>query len=219
MAKQRRTRTRPRPSKPATPRTATRQGPSAAAGASGPAKAPVIRAGYLEAVAVYEQGVAAIQEHDYPRASALLRRVLASYPEEKELHERVRLYLNICEKHAGPQSPAPRNVEERIFAATLAFNAANYDEALEHLRAVTSESPEHDHALYMLATIEVMRDDLESAAAHLLRAFELNPDNRALARQDPDLGPLRHHDGVRAALEANSTPKSDRRRSGRSRSR
>jgi tetratricopeptide (TPR) repeat protein len=110
-------------------------------------------------------------------------------------------------------------VEERIFAATLAFNAGNYDEALKHLHAVTRESPGHDHAIYMLAVIEVLRKDLDSAAAYLLRAIELNPENRALARQDPDLEPLRHHEGVRAALETNSAPKSDRRRSGRGRSR
>jgi len=218
MAKQRRTRSRPLTTKPAPPRAATRQGPSSASAASSQPKAPGLRAGYLEAVALYEQGLAAIQVHDYPRASALLRSVLASYPEEKELHERVRLYLNVCDKHAGPLSPTPRNVEERMFAATLAFNAANYDAAKEHLRAVTTESPEHDHAIYMLAIIEVMREDLDAAAAHLLRAIELNPDNRALARQDPDLEALRHHEGVLAALGANSAPKSRRRRSGRSRS-
>jgi tetratricopeptide (TPR) repeat protein len=219
MAKQRRARSRPTRSKPTILRAATRQGPSRAPATPVQAEAPVVRAGYLEAVALYEQGLAAIQIHDYRRASVVLRSVLSGYPEEKELHERVRLYLNICDKHAGPVSAAPQNAEERIFAATLAFNAANYDEALEHLRAVTSESPGHDHAIYMLAVIEVMRADLESAVAHLLRAIELNPDNRALARRDPDLEPLRHHEAVRAALETHSGPKSDRRRSGRSRSR
>lgn len=219
MAKRRRNRPRPVPSKPATPRATTRSGPSPTSTASGQAKTPVVRPRYLEAVALYEQGLAAIQAHDYPRASALLQSVLATYPEEKELHERVRLYLNICDKHAGPRSATPQNVEERIFAATLAFNAGNYDEGLEHLHAVIRESPEHDHAIYMLAVIEVLRKDLDSAAAYLLRAIELNPENRALARQDPDLEPLRHHEGIRAALETNSATKSDRRRSGRGRSR
>ena len=35
----------------------------------------------------------------------------------------------------------------------------------------------------------------------LLRAIELNPENRAMARHDPDLEPLRQYDSVRAALE------------------
>ena len=47
-----------------------------------------LSAGYVEAVSLYEQGVAALQAHDYPRASSILRSVLSRYPNEKELHER-----------------------------------------------------------------------------------------------------------------------------------
>lgn len=178
------------------------------------AKPPVARAGYAEAVALYEQGVAALQAHDYSRASALLRSVLSRYPEEKELHERVRLYLNICERHMAPRGVSPSTPEERVFAATLAFNAGDYDEALEHLRIASQESPENDHVLYMLASVLALRDELDEAISYLLRAIELNPDNRAMARHDPDLEPLRQYDTVRAALEA--TPaKAERRKAPR----
>src|SRR5262245_32353402 len=57
---------------------------------------PPRRSTYVDAVAVYEQGVEALQKHDFARAEELLESVLVRYPEEKELHERVRLYLNIC---------------------------------------------------------------------------------------------------------------------------
>ena len=164
--------------------------------------APLPRPGHLEAVALYEEGVAALQAHEYPRASSLLRSVLSRYPEERELHERVRLYLNVCERHMAPRAASPTTPEERVFAATLAVNAANFDEALAHLRAATSELPEHDHALYMLASVLAQRDQAEEAVPVLLRAIELNPDNRSLARHDPDLGALREFDRVRMALEA-----------------
>jgi len=164
--------------------------------------APLPRPGHLEAVALYEEGVAALQAHEYPRASSLLRSVLSRYPEERELHERVRLYLNVCERHMAPRAASPTTPEERVFAATLAVNAANFDEALAHLRAATSELPEHDHALYMLASVLAQRDQVEEAVPVLLRAIELNPDNRSLARHDPELEVLRQFDSVRAALEA-----------------
>src|SRR5262245_43152787 len=112
---------------------------------------PIPRTGHLEAVALYEEGLAAVQAHEFARASTLLRSVMSRYPEERELHERVRLYLNVCERHMAPLAASPSTPEERVFAATLAVNAGNYDEALEHLRTASSESPEHDHALYMLA--------------------------------------------------------------------
>jgi tetratricopeptide (TPR) repeat protein len=178
-----------------------------------------VRVGYVEAVALYEQGLVAVQAHDYSRASSVLRSVLSRYPEEKELHERVRLYLNICDRHMAPTGLSPSTPEERIFAATLAFNAGNYDDALEHLRTASEESPEHDHVLYMLASVLALRDEFDNAVPHLLRAIALNPENRAMARHDPDLAPLRQYDSVRAALEAASPARAERRKTPPRRSR
>ena len=175
----------------------------------------ITRAGYAGAVALYEQGVAALQAHEYSRASTLLRSVLSGYPEEKELHERARLYLNICERQVESRAAAPRSPEERIFAATVAFNAGDYNEALTHLHAVTREAPDHDHALYMLATVLALQEQPEDAIPILLRAIALNPENRAMARHDPDMESLREHESVRAVLDAPPPAKAERRKSPR----
>jgi tetratricopeptide (TPR) repeat protein len=222
MAKQRRASSRPIRSKPVLPPPAT---PTVSMPATvrskvdtGDAWRPVQKAprpGYIEAVALYEQGVAAIQAHDYSRGSTVLRSVLSRYPEEKELHERVRLYLNVCDRHMTPRAVSPSTPEERVFAATLAVNVGNYDAALEHLRTASTEAPEYDHALYMLATVLALRDEAEQAVPVLLRAIELNPENRAMARHDPDLERLRHYDSIRAALDASSPAKVERRKASR----
>ena len=166
-------------------------------------------------MALYEQGVAALQAHEYARASTLLRSVLSGYPEEKELHERARLYLNVCERQVEARTVAPKGPEERLFAATVAFNTGDYDEALIHLRVATKEAPDHDHALYMLAAVLALRDEPDEAVPALLRAIELNPENRAMARHDPDVESLRRHERVRAALEAIPSAKAERRKSPR----
>ena len=64
------------------------------------------------------------------------------------------------------------------------------------------EDPDNDHALYMLAVAHAQRGEHAEAVAHLERAIALNPENRALARRDPDLEPLRDDDAFRAALDA-----------------
>jgi tetratricopeptide (TPR) repeat protein len=174
---------------------------------------PARRTTYFEAVALYERGLEALQKHDYQQAVERLESVLRLYPEEKELHERVRLYLNICQRQAAPRPAAPQTIEERLYASTIAINGGKYDEAIGHLRLVRDEDPDNDHALYMLAVAHAQRGEHAEAIAHLERAIALNPENRTLARRDPDLEPLREDDAFRTALEtAPAPPRADRRR-------
>jgi tetratricopeptide (TPR) repeat protein len=161
--------------------------------------------------------MAALQTHEFSRASTLLRSVLSRYPDERELHDRVRLYLNVCERHMTPRAASPSTPEERVFAATLAVNAGNYKEAIEHLRTATAEAPDHDHALYMLASVLALREQIDEAVELLLRAIDLNPDNRSLARHDPDLAAVREFESVRLALAATSPSKAEHRKAPRRR--
>ena len=189
------------PSPPARPARAMDATPTPAAPPA-PPPAPQRRSTYFEAVALYERGLEALQRHDYEGAGSLFDSVLRQYPEEKELHERVRLYLNICQRQAKPRESSPQTVDERLYAATLAINGGQYDQAIAHLRLVRDEDPDNDHALYMLAVAHAQRDEHAEAVAHLERAIALNPENRGLARTDPDLEPLRDDESFRAALEA-----------------
>lgn len=221
MAKHRRVKARPvsKPARSSRAQRPARPGPGAAPPRPAPPVAtprpPITRPGYASAVALYEQGVAALQAHEYSRASTLLRSVLSGYPEEMELHERARLYLNVCERQVETRAAVPKSPEERIFAATVAFNSADYDEALAHLRAATKDAPDHDHALYMLAAVHALRGEPDEAVPALLRAIELNPENRAMARHDPDVESLRAYEAVRAALDAIPPAKAPRRQSPR----
>lgn len=218
MAKQRRPPLRPasaqpqaasvRPAGASIPEARTQHRPTPPVPAGGPQR----RSTYFEAVAVYERGLEALQRHDYRGAIDLLESVLRQFPDERELHERVRLYLNICQRQATPREASPQTIDERLYAATLAINGGQYDQAIAHLRLVRDEDPDNDHALYMLAVAHAQRDEHAEAVAHLERAIALNPENRALARTDPDLEPLREDDAFRAALEAPPSPRSDRRR-------
>ena len=170
-------------------------------------QAPQRRSTYVEAVALYEKGLQALQRHAYAEATGLLESVLRQYPEEKELHERVRLYLNICQRQASQREASPQTIDERLYAATLAINGGQYDQAIAHLRLVRDEDPDNDHAIYMLAVAHAQRQEHAEAVAHLERAIALNPENRALARNDADLEPLRDDEAFRAALEAPAAPR------------
>jgi len=223
MAKQQRrppprpTRTAPEPTAARVPLSVQAKPEHRVAAHPQPSSGPPRRSTYVEAVALYEKGLQALQRHAYAEATELLESVLRQYPEEKELHERVRLYLNICQRQAIQREASPQTIDERLYAATLAINGGQYDQAIAHLRLVRDEDPDNDHAIYMLAVAHAQRHEHAEAVAHLERAIALNPENRALARNDADLEPLRDDEAFRAALEAPAAPRQDRRRPVKSR--
>ncbi len=162
--------------------------------------------GYYEAVAIYETGVMALQKHDFEGAAHQFRQVISRYPDERELHERSALFLRVCERETAKRPPAPQTVQERVYAATVALNAGDHATAFDHLRRALADSPDSDHAHYIMAVALVSQGQTPEALGHLKRSIELNPDNRAFARNNPDLDDVREDEGFRELLDLPATP-------------
>jgi tetratricopeptide (TPR) repeat protein len=167
-----------------------------------PPPPPPRRPAFYEALALYESGVRALQRHDFQSGAEGFRGVIQGYPGERELVERARLYLQVCEREHAKRGPAPQTVSEWVYAATLALNAGDQEGALSHLGRALDKAPDSDHAHYIMAVALADKGDSQTALRHLHRAIRLNPDNRAMALQDPDLSALRDLDGFRDAVGA-----------------
>ncbi len=153
----------------------------------------------LKAVELYERAMVALQRRELRVAAARFRKLIQEFPEERELHERSRRYLEVCERRRGP-APIPETLEERVYAATLALNAGSEQEALQHLEAALVEAPDSEQVQYMLAVARAAAGDGSAAIKHLYRAIELNPDNRFLARHEASFEALHDQEAVRQML-------------------
>jgi tetratricopeptide (TPR) repeat protein len=165
-----------------------------------PAPAPK-KPSFYEAIAIYESGVRGLQRHDYAGAAESFRQVLQRYPEERELIERARLYLRVCERETAQRPAGPQTTAERVYAATMSLSAGDSDAALGHVQRALDQEPANHRAHYMMAVIHSTRSETDKAVEHLRRAIELNPDSRSLARQDADLERLRESPTVKSLLE------------------
>lgn len=201
---------RRRPAKHAAPPDRAARATPAASRTKTPAPPPSVSS-HDEAVEVFERGFIALQRRDFKDAARLLTSILGAFPEEKELHERARVYIAVCERQAAAtdRNRAPKTVEERVNAATVAINSGAYERALDLLRSVDREDGDNDLVKYMLGVVQVGLGDADAALPHLREAVELNPENRYLAAQDADLEPLREHPDFIALLD---TPPAPRRR-------
>src|SRR5918992_168303 len=72
--------------------------PAAPPPAPAPPQPPPRKPTYHEAVAMYERGLQALQRRDFAASADALRTVIERYPDERELLERARLYLKVCER-------------------------------------------------------------------------------------------------------------------------
>jgi Tfp pilus assembly protein PilF len=151
---------------------------------------------------MYERGLQALQRRDFAASAEALRNVIERYPDERELLERARLYLKVCERELEPKEPAPKTPDEWVYAGTVALNAGDEAAALRHVQRALTEDARHDHAHYMMAVLVSRRGDAGVALEHLRQAVSLNPENRSLARQDPELDALREEPGFKAIVEA-----------------
>jgi hypothetical protein len=174
----------------------------ASAPAPEPAPSPAPKKpSFYEAIAIYESGVRGLQRHDYASAAESFRQVLQRYPEERELIERARLYLRVCERETAQRPAGPQTTAERVYAATMSLSAGDSDAALGHVQRALDQEPANHRAHYMMAVIHSTRSETDKAVEHLRRAIELNPDSRLLARQDADLERLRESPTVKSLLE------------------
>jgi tetratricopeptide (TPR) repeat protein len=187
---------------------------SGAKASPGPPPPPARKPGYYEAIAIYEKAVRALQRHDYQGAADQFRAIIDRYPDERELQERSRLYLRVCERETARRPATPTTPQERVYAATVALNAGDHAGALDHLRRALDEAPESDHAHYIMAVALASRGQSTESLDHLRRSIALNPENRAMARQDPDLESIRELDAFREVLDTPPAPGRARPRQG-----
>ena len=140
----------------------------------------------LRAIRLYEDGIKGVQSRKFASAQKAYQKLVDDYPEERELGERARLYVAVCDRELNPAVAEVQTAEDRLYAATIALNSESIDEALQHLKTVERDEPENPRALYMLAVAYALANNADQAVAYLERSIELEPDNRILARQEPD---------------------------------
>jgi tetratricopeptide (TPR) repeat protein len=119
---------------------------------------------------------------------------------ERDVAQRSRVHITMCDRRL---EQAPVNVlsaEDHYNYGVALLNTRNAAEARTHLEKALESSPDADHVHYALALAFALAADPARAYDCLKRAIELEPRNRIVARQDPDLTTLAHQPPFDALL-------------------
>jgi tetratricopeptide (TPR) repeat protein len=138
----------------------------------------------------YDRGVAALQKKKLDEAERHFIDLIQKYPEEKELVDRSRVYLTVCERQRRDPRPALTEPEDFYYAAVLEKNRGNVAEAIEHLQRAAKKNG-GGKVDFLLACCYAQKGEIEIALEHLQKAIAEDQRHRILARHDRDFDPVR----------------------------
>ena len=134
----------------------------------------------------YEGALKYFQQKKFHRSKELLERVVEG--PSKELQDRARVHLRICEQRISRLSPAAsmKSAEDHYTQGVTLMNLGRWDEAREHLDRARKAAPKADHIVYAMAALDCLTGEADSAMQNLKTAIQLRPENRYHARNDQD---------------------------------
>lgn len=138
----------------------------------------------------FDRGVSALQKKKIEEAERHFTELTQKYPDEKELVDRARVYLAVCERQKKAGMIALTEPEDFYYAAVLAKNRGQVTEAIEHLKRAIRKNG-GGKVDFLLACCYAQNGERETAIEHLKRAIEEDQSNRILARHDSDFDPVR----------------------------
>src|SRR6266852_2724133 len=109
---------------------------------------------------------------------------------ERDVAQRARLHIAMCERRIGLPAIELGSAEEHYNYGVVMINSRKMAEARSHLEKALEISPASDHIHYALALAQALSGDFVNAHDNLKRAIELEPRNRLIARQDADFAPI-----------------------------
>ena len=140
-------------------------------------------ADYETALKNFEIALGYFRKCSYEKASAFFEKVLASAV--REVAERARMHLRICEQKTRQQAP-PKTAEELYLRGIAALNSRELEYAIQYLSKSDKMVPNQEHVHYALAAAYGLQGDSDTSLTYLQKAIELQPKNRVQARLDDD---------------------------------
>jgi len=139
----------------------------------------------------YEAAVRLLYSHEYEKAKAAFEKVIAAFADDKEVVERSKIHLRLCEQKIARKPAAPRTLDEHYDLAIALINDGKYEESLDHLNKALKSDPKCDYVIYALAVTHCRTGNIDKALASLQTAIGLKPENRFLAQRDSDFEVLK----------------------------
>lgn len=149
---------------------------------------------YEKAIAAYSQAMKAFRKKDYSKSEELLKQFLETFPKEKELVDRVHLYLKLCDNIKNKETVSLKSFEDYYQYSVIKINLGEYDEAVKSLSKAQELEPQSAKIDYMLANVHCLMENEEECLKFLSNSCEKDPYFKILAQNEEGFEILRENE-------------------------
>ncbi len=144
-----------------------------------------------KALTAFEQVMKVFHKGDYNKTSELLGAFLEKFDSEKELVDRAKMYLKICDEHMQKDKVVLKTFDDYYQNGIFKANHGEYELALEMLTKAQSMEPKEGKIFYLMSSVYCLMDQPEKCLEHLERAIALDSYFAVLAQNETDFSSLK----------------------------
>ena len=146
---------------------------------------------FQRVLTAYEQAMKVFHKGDFVKASELLKTFVAKYPSEKEILDRAKIYLTICQARKVKEKIPLKTFNDYYEYSIYRMNQGGYQEALKSLDKARQMKPKEGKILYLMADVFCLMGKKEECLDHLKKAIQMDKYFSILAQNEADFENLR----------------------------
>lgn len=145
---------------------------------------------YEKALAVYSLAIKAFRKGDCLKAKEHFEALFEKHATEKELIDRAKIYLAICENRLKKDSIPLKTFEDFIQYSVYKLNQEDFTETIKLLELARTKQPREGKAVYLMALAYCQMGDVDKCLESLKEAVRMDKFFGILARNELKFEPV-----------------------------
>jgi tetratricopeptide (TPR) repeat protein len=146
---------------------------------------------YEKALASYGQAVKAFRRGDCKKAIEYFVAFIEKYPKEKEIVDRARAYMKICEDRSKTDAIALKNFDDFYEMGVYRLNQGEYEEALKLFNKALEKDSDKGKIIYLIGKTHYLMGDKDKFLDNLKSAIQVDKSFKVFAQNDLDIEDLK----------------------------
>ena len=147
---------------------------------------------YQKALTAYGEAMKSFHQGKNDRAEEHLLAFLEKFPQERELADRARLYLKICQERIGKSRERMmlKTEEDYFYYSVYKMNQGDYEGAAKLMEKARDLAPKDGRTLYLSSVLACIMGQTEDCLEYLKKAVHADKLYAILAQNEADFEPL-----------------------------